>query len=198
MPTSIQIAVFASGAGSNAARLIDHFNGEEKRSARISLVVCNNPQAGVLEIAKEKGVPVLILEKERFFRGDGYAETLKGKNIGLIVLAGFLWKLPGTLIRAFPGAIINIHPALLPKYGGKGMYGAHVHNAVVANNDEESGITIHYVDGHYDNGDIIFQEKIALDKDETPESLARKIHQLEHRHFPEQVELLARKFLPKN
>jgi phosphoribosylglycinamide formyltransferase-1 len=197
MSAPIQIAVFASGAGSNTARLIDYFNKEEKRSARIGLVVCNKPQAGVLEIARENGLPTLLLEKERFFAGDGYADLLKEKKIRLIVLAGFLWKIPDRLIGAFPGAIINIHPALLPKYGGKGMYGSQVHSAVIANQERESGITIHYVDGHYDNGDIIFQEKIPLAENETPASLARKIQELEHLHFPRVVEgLVIKEFRP--
>lgn len=191
MPVPIQIAVFASGAGSNAARLIDHFNKGNNPHARISLIVCNKTRAGVLEVARENRLPTLVLEKERFFQGDGYADLLREKKIRLIVLAGFLWKVPDPLIEAFPSAIINIHPALLPKYGGQGMYGDHVHKAVIANQERESGITIHYVDGHYDSGDIIYQARVELAPDDSPESLAKKIQELEHRHFPLQVEKLA-------
>src|SRR6202000_2292377 len=149
-----QIAIFASGAGSNAARIIDHFRNHS--SVQVSLIVCNKPGAGILDIAAEEGIPVLMIEKEAFFRGDGYVSALKERKIGWIILAGFLWKIPGTLVRAYPGSIINIHPALLPKYGGKGMYGSFVHEAVVQAKEKETGITIHYVDELYDHGQIIF------------------------------------------
>jgi phosphoribosylglycinamide formyltransferase-1 len=186
------IAIFASGAGSNAARLIEHFNaGPGHPSIRVAMVICNKNGAGVIQVAEKAGLPLLMIERERFYRGDAYLEELKSKNIRLLVLAGFLWKVPDALIEAYPRAIINIHPALLPNYGGKGMYGAHVHEAVLSAGEKESGITIHYVDGHYDNGDIIFQAKCSISDDETASSLAQKIHVLEHRHYPVVVENIA-------
>src|SRR6185437_11291148 len=136
-----QLAIFASGTGSNAARIIDYFR--HHREIKVGLIVCNKPGAGVLNVAEREGLPVLLIEKERFFRGDGYVEDLRRREIGLIVLAGFLWKIPLTLVRAYPGKIVNIHPALLPKYGGKGMYGRFVHEAVLAASEKETGITIH-------------------------------------------------------
>jgi phosphoribosylglycinamide formyltransferase 1 len=178
----VHLAIFASGAGSNAQKIIDHFRGHG--SVKVSLIVSNKPGTGVLAIAEREGIDSLLIEKETFFRGDAYVELLKEKQIDFIVLAGFLWKVPEALIAAFSNKIVNIHPALLPKYGGKGMYGSHVHEAVIANKETESGITIHYVDGHYDHGDIIFQAKCVVSPDDTPESLAQKIHALEHANFP--------------
>ena len=177
-----KIAIFASGAGSNAARIIDYFRRHEK--TRVTLVVCNNPAAGVLGIAAKEKLPVLIIEKEQFFRGDAYVPFLKSNNIDFIVLAGFLWKIPSAILSAYPNSIINIHPALLPNYGGKGMFGLNVHAAVLKSGYKESVITIHYVDEHYDNGDIIFQEKCPVLPSDTPETLAGKVHKLEHEHFP--------------
>jgi len=181
-----KIAVFASGAGSNAAKIIEKFKGHS--SVTVSLVVCNKPGAGVLQIAEKNKIPTLLIDKEKFFRGNGYVDELKEKGIDLIVLAGFLWKLPGALIKAYPKKIINIHPALLPKYGGKGMYGQFVHETVLANKEKESGITIHYVDEHYDNGDIIFQAKCEVLENDTPDSLAQRIHKLEHEYYPKVIE----------
>ncbi|MBL7738494.1 MAG: phosphoribosylglycinamide formyltransferase [Chitinophagaceae bacterium] len=193
------IAIFASGAGSNAQKIIDHFRNlspslskGEGASAEVSLIICNKPGAGVLSIAEKEDIPVMFIEKEKFFRGNAYVNELKEKQIDFIVLAGFLWKIPDTLVRAFPRRIINIHPALLPKYGGKGMYGNNVHAAVLAAGEKESGITIHYVDEQYDNGDIIFQATCPVLSDDTPDSLARRIHQLEHEHFPKVIEKLVR------
>ena len=133
----------------------------------------------------------IVLDKEKFFRGNGYVEELRSANIDFIVLAGFLWKVPNVLIKAWHGKMINIHPALLPNYGGKGMYGRFVHETVIANKDKESGITIHYVDEVYDHGQIILQATCVVSEDETPESLAKKVQLLEHRHFPAAVALLA-------
>ena len=181
----IQIAVFASGAGSNAQQIIQHFAAHP--SVKIALVLCNKPGAGVLDVAAESGVPVCLIEKENFFRGSHYLEEFSRYNISFIVLAGFLWKVPSALIHAFPDRMLNIHPALLPNYGGKGMYGKAVHEAVIAAGEKESGITIHYVDERYDHGRIFFQTGLTLSSDETPDSLADKIHVLEHRHFPEQI-----------
>ena len=177
------IAIFASGAGSNAQKIIDYFNNNEN-IGEIALIVCNKPGAGVLDIARKYGIDTLLIEKEAFFNGDTYMNELKERGISFIVLAGFLWKLPSSLIKAYPNKIINIHPALLPKYGGKGMYGNHVHEAVIAAGEKESGITIHYVDELYDHGGIVFQATCSIDGNETANSLAEKIHKLEHQHYP--------------
>ena len=176
------IAIFASGAGSNAKKIIEHFAGDTK--LKVALVVTNKPTAGVVQIAKENGLPTLVVEKDRFFRDDAYVAELAHYDIDLLVLAGFLWKIPDRLIHAFPLRIINIHPALLPKYGGKGMFGEHVHRAVLENGETESGITIHFVDEHYDNGDIIFQAKCPVMPGDSAQSLASRIHELEHAHYP--------------
>ncbi len=182
----VQLAVFASGTGSNAQKLIEYFG--RSAVARVALVVCNKPDAGVLTIAQQAGIPTLLIEKDRFFRGDGYLPLLLQKGIGFVVLAGFLWKVPETLTAAFPRRIVNIHPALLPKFGGKGMYGQYVHEAVLQAGEVETGITIHYVDEHYDNGDIIFQAACPIVAGDTPETIAQRIHQLEHLHYPRVVE----------
>ena len=184
----IHIAIFASGAGSNARKIIEHFENKGLR-IKVSLIVCNVPGAGVLEIAEEKGIPSLMINKSDF-AANGYVESLKNAGIDFIVLAGFLWKVPEVLVRAYPKAIINIHPALLPKYGGKGMYGARVHEAVIAAEEKESGITIHWVNEHYDEGAIIFQAKCSIDASDTATSLANKIHALEHAHFATTIEKL--------
>jgi phosphoribosylglycinamide formyltransferase 1 len=187
----IRIAIFASGAGSNAQKIIDHFKNSDH--IIISLIVCNKPGAGVLSIAEKEKISSLLIDKENFFRGNAYTDVLKQAGIDFIVLAGFLWKIPDALIQAYPGKIINIHPALLPNYGGKGMYGNFVHEAVIAAGEKESGITIHYVDGHYDNGDIIFQARCAISENDTPATLANRIHQLEHEHYPQVIEKLLSK-----
>ena len=183
-----RIAIFASGAGSNAQKIIDHFRDSDR--IKVSLVVCNKPGAGVLQIAAKEEIPSLVIEKEKFFRGNAYTDELKEAGIDFIILAGFLWKIPAALIRAYPGKIINIHPALLPAYGGKGMYGHHVHQAVIDHQEKESGITIHYVDEQYDHGDIIFQAKCPVLESDTADSLAGRIHQLEHQHYPAVIEQL--------
>jgi phosphoribosylglycinamide formyltransferase-1 len=161
------ITIFASGAGSNASRIIDYF--KNSTLARVCLVICNKPGAGVIGIAEKEGIPVLIIEKERFFKGDGYLSEIRQAGTNLIVLAGFLWKIPQALIDAYPRRIINIHPALLPKYGGRGMYGQYVHESVLNAGEMESGITIHYVDEHYDNGDILFQTACPVLDTDSPE-----------------------------
>ncbi len=180
-----RIAVFASGAGSNALKIIEYF--KVHLCIKVALVVCNNIKAGVLQIADAHHIPVLIIDKTEFNR-HGYLSALNAQKINFIVLAGFLWKVPLALIHAYPDAIINIHPALLPQYGGKGMYGMAVHRAVIENHEKESGITIHFVDEIYDHGKIILQEKTTLSPEDTPESLAEKIHALEHRHFAPAIE----------
>lgn len=194
-----KIAIFASGAGSNAQKIIEYLTpnpspgGEGNNSippVSVALIVCNKPGAGVLKIAEKENIPSLLIEKEKFFRGNAYADELKEAGIDFIVLAGFLWKIPPALIQAYPRKIINIHPALLPKYGGKGMYGHHVHRAVINNNEKESGITIHYVDELYDHGDIIFQATCPVLETDTPETLAQRIHALEHEHYPKVIAAL--------
>jgi formyltetrahydrofolate-dependent phosphoribosylglycinamide formyltransferase len=182
-----KIVIFASGAGSNAQKIIDYF--KEKKTAEIVLIVCNNPNAGVVQIASKENIPVLIIEKNRF-KETGYLEEIQKYNPDILVLAGFLWKVPPVLIHQFPHHIINIHPALLPSYGGKGMYGNAVHTAVVAAKEKESGITIHFVDEKYDHGETILQAKCVLNENETPESLAAKIHKLEHEYFAKTIEKL--------
>ena len=187
----IHVAIFASGTGTNAQKIIDYFKNSKR--VKISLIVCNNPHAGVLKISKDENIPSLILEKEKL-RSSGYIDEFKNLQIDFMVLAGFLWKIPPILINAFPGRIINIHPALLPAYGGKGMYGDTVHFAVIASNEKKSGITIHYVDDKYDHGDIIFQATCPVEKSETAASLANKIHALEHKYYAVQIEKLLEKY----
>jgi phosphoribosylglycinamide formyltransferase-1 len=185
-PEPVNIAIFASGAGSNAKKIIEYFRVKE--SARVELIVTDQPRAGVLQIADQNHISTVVLEKDRFFKGDAYLPELQQHNIGFIVLAGFMRKIPSKLISAYPRQVINIHPALLPKFGGKGMYGFFVHEAVLAAGEKESGITIHFVDEIYDNGEIIFQKKCKIDENETPESLALKIHELEHANYPAVIE----------
>ncbi|MBY0477244.1 MAG: phosphoribosylglycinamide formyltransferase [Chitinophagaceae bacterium] len=183
-----RVALFASGAGSNAQKIIEHFKNHGQ--VTVALIVCNKPQAGVLQIAETHTIPTLLIEKEQFFRGNAYVDELKEQQIDFIVLAGFLWKIPVALIRAYPQHIINIHPALLPNYGGKGMYGRFVHEAVIEHKETESGISIHYVDELYDHGKIIFQSKCEVKPDDTPDTLAQRIHALEHKHFAAEIEKL--------
>ena len=182
----LKIAVFASGAGSNAQKLIDYFRTHP--SIKIGLIVSNKSNAGVLQIARSEAISTLLLDKEKFFHGNAYVDELNDQGVGFIVLAGFLWKIPSALIRSFPNKIVNLHPALLPNYGGKGMYGNFVHESVIKAGDAESGITIHFVDDQYDHGPIIFQARCLVDKNDTAETLADKIHQLEHDNYPRVVE----------
>lgn len=189
--TMKHLVIFASGAGSNAQQIINYF--KDSATAKVVLIVCNKRGAGVLSIAEKENIPTLLIEKERFFRGDGYLPELQKAKADLIILAGFLWKIPQTLTDRYPRRIINIHPALLPKYGGKGMYGQYVHEAILNAGEMESGITIHYVDEHYDNGDIIFQTACPVLDGDTPDALAHRIHQLEHLHYPLVIEDLLKK-----
>ena len=192
-PITTHIAIFASGAGTNTQKIIDHFRNSSL--AKISLIVCNKKGAGVLRIAEKEKITSLIIEKEKFFRGNAYLDELKEKKIDFIALAGFLWKIPDTLLKAYPKRIINIHPALLPKYGGQGMYGNSVQEAVLAAKEKESGITIHFVDEHYDNGDIILQVKCPVLDDDTPETLANRIHILEHSNYSVIIEELVKRLV---
>jgi phosphoribosylglycinamide formyltransferase-1 len=186
-----RIALFASGSGSNVENIVRYF--QQHKEVDFTKVYCNKPDAYVLERAKNLGVKTRIFNKEEFSQSNTIVEELKNEQTDLIILAGFLWKIPSSLVQAFPNKIVNIHPALLPKYGGKGMYGMHVHEAVVANKETETGITIHYVNEHYDEGPAIFQAHVALTPSDTPTDVANKIHQLEFEHFPKVIEMLIKK-----
>lgn len=181
-----RMAIFASGAGSNARKIIEYFRNHP--SIEVSLVVSNNPSAGVLQIADEFGVPTLVIGRENLNDNNGCLAELKSRDINFIVMAGFLWKLPPFIIQAYPRKIVNIHPALLPAYGGKGMYGKHVHEAVIQNQEQQSGITIHLADELYDHGEVLFQASCPVEKTDNPDSLAAKIHQLEHRYYAAEIE----------
>jgi phosphoribosylglycinamide formyltransferase-1 len=181
------LALFASGNGTNVQRIAEYF--ADHASVCVKLIVCNNPKAYVLERAKNLGIDAcLIDDKSAFYHSDKVLEILRQNQIDFIVLAGFLWLVPQNLLEAYPNRILNLHPALLPKYGGKGMYGMHVHEAVIAKGETESGITIHYVNQRYDEGKIIFQAKCVLSPNDTTESLAEKIHALEYEFFPKVIE----------
>jgi phosphoribosylglycinamide formyltransferase 1 len=215
----VNIAIFASGGGSNAKEIIEYFktsspsllqkekgdtdetspptplqvergdskidekNLADKRNVNVSLIVCNKPNAGVLQIAKQYNIPSLLIEKESFYNSNTCLQKLQQHNIHFIALAGFLWKMPTSLTSSYQKKIINIHPALLPKYGGKGMYGHYVHEAVIAAKETQTGITIHYVDEIYDNGEIIFQATCPVSPTDTAQTLATKVHALEHLHY---------------
>jgi formyltetrahydrofolate-dependent phosphoribosylglycinamide formyltransferase len=187
LPTPPMIAIFASGAGSNALKIINYFNAHPT-TGTITVIVCNKPGAGVLDMAKQNHINTMLLDKEQFFHSNYYIDELKKLGVQFIVLAGFLWKVPSPLIKAYPNKIINIHPALLPKYGGKGMYGTKVHEAVIAAGESESGITIHYVDELYDHGNIIFQATCKIEVGDDANALAQEIHLLEHQHYPAVIE----------
>ncbi|HPF66228.1 MAG: phosphoribosylglycinamide formyltransferase [Flavobacteriales bacterium] len=184
----LRIAVLASGSGTNAERLVRHF--AEHPRMRVALIGCDRPGAGVLQRAWDLGVPSLLFSGTEL-RDGTVQQELVGQGIGLVVLAGFLRLVPSALVGAFPDRIVNIHPALLPAYGGKGMYGRHVHEAVLAAGEPESGITVHLVNEHYDEGEHLFQARCPVLPDDTPDSLAVRIHELEHRHYPQVVEKLA-------
>lgn len=190
-PVVARVAIFASGTGSNAEAIIQYF--KNNKNVQIALIVSNKPGAGVLKIAAEQHIPSWMIDRDIFFNGNGYVDELLAEKIDLIVLAGFLWKLPSQLVQAFRRKIVNIHPALLPLYGGKGMYGARVHEAVLAAGEKQSGITVHYVDEHYDHGDTIFQEKCEVQPNDTPESLSKRIRQLEHKHYASVIDMLLNK-----
>lgn len=185
-----RIVIFASGSGTNAENIIRHFKDSEL--ARVSWVLCNKKDAGVLQRAADLGVPTRVFDRQELFSPD-FMDFVR-READLVVLAGFLLKVPEELTHSFPGSMINIHPALLPRYGGKGMYGMNVHRAVVANREKESGITIHYVNENYDEGAIIFQKSVPLDEADTPEDVAAKIHVLEQENFPQVIEGLLKKW----
>jgi phosphoribosylglycinamide formyltransferase-1 len=180
------IAIFASGSGSNAENIANYFADSDY--AQVSVIVANNPNAYVLERAKKLGIESITVTKSQFMEADTLIAELKERNIDFIVLAGFLLLVPQKYIDAYPGRIVNIHPALLPKHGGKGMYGSHVHESVVAAGDTESGITIHLIDGNYDKGTTFFQATCPVLPTDTPDDVAQKVHALEYEHFPHVIE----------
>jgi len=182
-----RIGIFASGEGTNAQRFMDYFRNS--KDIAISLIITNNAKANVVERARKMSIPYLVINRDDFYNSDKVVNELKSK-IDFIVLAGFMWMVPENLIKAFHNRMVNVHPALLPAYGGKGMYGIHVHEAVVKNKEKKSGITIHYVNENYDEGKIIFQQECLVDSNDTPEILAQKIHQLEYEYYPKAVEKL--------
>ncbi|RSK41619.1 phosphoribosylglycinamide formyltransferase [Mangrovimonas spongiae] len=183
-----RIVIFASGSGSNAENLIRFFQNRD--DATVVQVLTNNPHAKVLDRCKNLKTSALSFNRTAFTATNDVLNLLKATKPDLIVLAGFLWKFPQHILNEFPNKVVNIHPALLPKYGGKGMYGMHVHEAVVANKETETGITIHYVNENYDEGAIIFQAKCNVEALDTAEDVVAKIHTLEMEHFPKVVERL--------
>lgn len=185
------IAVFASGSGTNAENLIRYF--ERSDTARVTLLLSNKPEAYALIRARKLGVPARVFGRDDFYGSDRVLEKLREARIDYVVLAGFLWLVPPAIVDAYRGRIVNIHPALLPGYGGKGMYGGRVHEAVIAAGERESGITIHRVNEVFDSGDTLFQARVAVEPGDTPESLAAKVHELEYKHFPSVVEAEIRK-----
>ena len=186
-----RIAIFASGSGSNAQKIMEHF--KKKADDEVALILTNNPEAYVLQRADNFEIPSHIFDRHEFYETDDVIRLLKNLQIDLIVLAGFLWLVPQSLLKAFPNKIINIHPSLLPKFGGKGMYGDKVHNAVLAAKEEESGITIHFVNENFDEGEIIHQSRFRIEPEDDLEMLKFKGQQLEHTHFPKVVENLLKK-----
>ncbi|MGM0532682.1 MAG: phosphoribosylglycinamide formyltransferase [Bacteroidota bacterium] len=183
-----KIAIFASGSGSNAENIVRYF--ENHKNIKVNLILSNKKNAYVLERAKKFNIPSYVFTKDELYNTNKIKNLLLNKNIDLIVLAGFLLLVPEHLIKAFPNRIINIHPALLPKYGGKGMYGDRVHQKVLENGDKESGITIHYVNEKYDEGQIIHQSKFTVEADDHIEDIAQKAHELEYKHYPGVIEQL--------
>lgn len=186
-----RIAIFASGSGSNAQKIMEHF--KRHAEAEVVLILTNNPSAYVLQRADNFEIPSHIFTRHEFYQTDDVIRMLKNLQVDLIVLAGFLWLVPPDLLKAFPNKVINLHPALLPKYGGKGMYGDHVHNAVLAANEEESGITIHFASEQFDEGEIIHQSKFKIEPGDNLEMVKFKGQQLEHQYFPKVIENLLKK-----
>lgn len=180
-----RIAVFASGNGSNAQHLVEYFCKSEL--GRVVAIYCNNPKAYVIHRAAALNIPLVQFDRDKFYGEDVILKDLQSRKTDLIVLAGFLWLMPGKILKAYERRIINIHPALLPLYGGKGMYGSTVHESVIDNGDKESGITIHLIDEMYDKGEVLFQTRCPVEENDTPESLADKIHKLEYEYYPKVI-----------
>jgi phosphoribosylglycinamide formyltransferase-1 len=186
-----RIAIFASGSGSNAQRIMEHF--KRNKEMEVALVLCNKPDAYVLQRADNFEVPTHVFTKEELYHTNSIDNLLKNLEIDLIVLAGFMWLIPERLIHAYPKRMVNIHPALLPKFGGEGMYGQKVHEAVLQSGDAETGISVHYINKNFDEGEIIYQSRCPVDKNDDAEKLAYKVHQLEHLHYPKIIEELLKK-----
>jgi phosphoribosylglycinamide formyltransferase 1 len=186
-----RIAIFASGSGSNAQKIMEHF--KKHNDAEVAIVLTNNPEAYVLQRADNFEVPSHVFNRHQFYQTDEVLQILKNLQIDIIVLAGFLWLIPENLLKAYPNKIINLHPALLPKYGGKGMYGDNVHKAILQAGDAESGITIHFVNENFDEGEIIHQSRFHIEKDDDIEMIKFKGQQLEHLHYPKVIEVLLKK-----
>lgn len=186
-----RIAIFASGSGSNAQKIMEHF--KKHNDAEVAIVLTNNPDAFVLQRADNFEIPTHIFNRQEFYNTDAVVNLLKNLQVDIIVLAGFLWLIPENLLKAFPNKIINIHPALLPKYGGKGMYGDKVHQSILDNKEDESGITIHFVNEHFDEGEIIHQSRFKIEKGDDLKMIKFKGQQLEHLHYPKVVEQLLKK-----
>jgi phosphoribosylglycinamide formyltransferase-1 len=178
-----RIALLVSGTGSNARVMIDRFQQHPKDGVEVVLLISNKATAGALSMAAERGVPTLVVRRSEWAEGEELLRALEAYRVDLIVLAGFLWLIPAYLVKAYPNKIVNIHPALLPKYGGKGMYGRHVHEAVKAAGDLESGITIHYVNENYDEGSIIYQAAVRIDAEDSAEKIAERVLRLEHGNY---------------
>ena len=184
-----RIAIFASGRGSNAKAIIDYFKNSD--AIEVAVVLSNKPNAGVLETARENGIPFMVVSRYEFYKNtENVVYALKEHGVDFIALAGFLWLIPNAIINSFPKNIVNIHPSLLPKFGGKGMYGQHVHSAVIEAGEVESGITIHYVNEVYDDGEVVLQERCPVLSTDTPSELADRVLKLEHYHFPRVIERL--------
>lgn len=179
----MKLALFVSGTGSNARTIIDRFRAHPEDGVEVVLLVSNKATAGALLMAAERDIPTLVLDRPTFRDTDNLLADLTEFGVDFIALAGFLWLIPAYLVRAYPDRILNIHPALLPDYGGKGMYGANVHRAVKANGETESGITIHYVNERYDEGNIVFQAAVRLDAEDSPEKIGERVLRLEHANY---------------
>jgi phosphoribosylglycinamide formyltransferase-1 len=181
-----RLAIFASGTGSNARKIVEHFASSD--TVQVALILSNKADAKVLDMAREHGIPTAVISRQAFYNTEETLDLLRQHGVDFVVLAGFLWLMPAYLVRAYERRMVNIHPALLPKFGGKGMFGHHVHEAVRAANETETGITIHFVNEHYDEGDAIFQARCPVSPDDTPEDIARKVLALEHAHFARVIE----------
>lgn len=189
--TKKKIAVFASGGGTNAQKIFEHFKNHNE--IEVALLLSNRPNAQVLERGKNFNIPSIVFNRDDFYQSEKILSALEENKIDFIALAGFLWLIPNNLINAFPNKIINIHPALLPKYGGKGMYGENVHKAVKLAGESESGITIHLVNNNYDEGDIVEQYRCKIQPNDDEQEIAAKVLKLEHKFYPEVIENLALK-----
>ncbi len=188
---AVNLAIFASGRGSNAKKIIEYFQNHSEVS--VQLIVANRSNAKVLDLGSNYGIATQVLRREPFYSSTTFLQDLEKGNIDYLILAGFLWLVPAYLVQAYPNRILNIHPALLPKYGGKGMYGMNVHQAVADAKESESGITIHYVNEHYDEGAIVFQASCAIEATDTAEQIAQKVLSLEHTYYPQIIEQVIQK-----